>query len=47
MLERYQNEIQQLGIVSKKPLGLDIYKEVTDANIKCDRIDIKSFVKSG
>ncbi|OTF72211.1 tRNA N6-adenosine threonylcarbamoyltransferase, mitochondrial-like [Euroglyphus maynei] len=41
---REQQLIQMLDIDSKAKLGLDISKDVTNANIKCERIDIKNFV---
>lgn len=43
---RDQEDIQQLDIVAKAPLGIDISQIVTDAHIKCDRIDVQSFVKT-
>lgn len=36
--------IQRLDIESKAPLGIDISRDVTNANIKCERINIKNFV---
>lgn len=42
---RDQEDIQRLDINSKAILGLDISRDVTNANIKCDRIDVKSFIK--
>lgn len=41
---REQNFIQLLNIDAKAKLGLDISQDVTNANIKCEKIDIKSFV---
>ncbi|KAI2810381.1 putative tRNA N6-adenosine threonylcarbamoyltransferase, mitochondrial [Blomia tropicalis] len=44
LILRNQDQIQQLEFTSKAPLGCDISKQVTDANIKCERINVKSFV---
>lgn len=41
---RNKKFIQMLDIDSKAKLGHDISRDVTNANIKCERIDIKSFV---
>lgn len=43
---RDQTAIQQLDITSRSPLGVDISKAVTDAHIKTERIDVKSFALS-
>lgn len=37
-------DIQKLDIQSKATLGVDISYDVNDAHIKCDKINIKSFV---
>ncbi|UXI22990.1 hypothetical protein NH340_JMT08933 [Sarcoptes scabiei] len=41
---RKQRYIRSLAIDSRAKLGTDISQNVTDANIKCEKIDIKSFV---